>query len=339
MRRPGEDSGGGGFDFGGHSSSRDSGGHRVGSDRPGMGSDFERNYERRYNYRRYSGYYGGSNTGDLFFLMWIIERLINFFSNRSSKKREGAKSSGSGTNSPDSSNSKGYKKPIKVWTILFIIMLICSIISVAAFFISSNRNTREKLDVLSSYNTNCVIDNEGWFDSVSSVEKNLKSFYDKTGVQPYIVINSYDSDITSDEEKIDYSNEWYSENIDNEASFVYMYFAESDPDTVGYMTYVTGKQASSVMDSEVIDKFWSTLDKEWYSDKSSDDLFISTFNKTASYAMKGYSPIPMVVCLVLTGICLAMVIKNTSNQRELEKAQETKDILDADLDDLADKYK
>ena len=332
MGRPGEDSGGGGFDFGGHSSDRDFGGHRISDERPGFDSDFERSFENHYNRRHNPNYYGGfhqrGSSGDLFFLMWLIERLINLFSSKPS-------SAGSHLmGMPQTKKSNGYKGHIKLWTIVFVVLLICSIVSIGSFFVFSNKNTREKLDVLSSYNTNCVIDNEGWFDSPTKVGKDLKAFYNKTGVQPYVVVNSYNPELSSDSEKQEYAKDWYSDNIDNEATFLYMYFPESNPNTVGYMSYVSGKQASSVMDSEVVDKFWSVLDKEWYSDKTSDDLFVSTFKQTANYAMKGYSPAPMIVFLVLTGISLVMIFINVKNQREKERAEETERILNSNLEDL-----
>lgn len=333
MGRPGEGGDSGGFDFGGHSSDRDSGGHRIGGERPGFDSDFERGFDRNFNRRCSRNYYGGfhqrSGTGDLLFLMWLIERLINFFSTRSQREKRGG-----GIEKTTNSSNKGYKNHIKLWTGISIVLLICLIALVFGFFISSNKNTREKLDVLSSYNTNCVIDEEGWFDSPTKVGKDLKAFYNKTGVQPYIVVNSYNPDLSTDSVKQEYAQEWYSKNIDNEATFLYMYFGESSSNSVGYMAYVSGKQASNVMDSEVVEKFWSTLDKEWYSDKSSDKLFVDTFTQTANYAMKGYSPAPMLVFLVLTGISFTMVFISVRNQREKEKAEETERILNSDLEDL-----
>jgi hypothetical protein len=146
--------------------------------------------------------------------------------------------------------------------------------------------TREKLSTSTSFDSNCIVDELGWFDNVSSAAKSLKTFYTKTGVQPYVALLAYDSSLTEDSAKEDFANQYFDENIGNEDAFLFVYFGEKNQDEdVGYMVYVCGNNAESVMDSEAVDIFWDYIDEYWYSDLSTDDLFETVFTKTADSIM------------------------------------------------------
>ena len=133
------------------------------------------------------------------------------------------------------------------------------------------------------------------------------------------------------------------ENIDNENTLLYVYFAEEyADDDVGYMAYVLGKQATSVMDSEAMDIFWGQIDRYWYSDLSTDDVFVSAFNETASIIMKTYTSgwdvakIALIVVAVVIVIAGVIVILKVKRRNEAEKAAETERILKTSMDDLVD---
>lgn len=149
-----------------------------------------------------------------------------------------------------------------------------------------------------------------------------------------------------------YAKKWYDEHIKNENTFLYMYFAEPDTDNdVGYMAYVNGKQVSSVMDSEAIEIFWAYVDKYWYSDMSTDDMFTTIFTKTADRIMTksttaadvGNNAVKVIgVIVVFAGIIIVMVVRR---KHKAEEAKETEKILntpldgDSEADDLLKKYK
>jgi len=328
MGRAGAGGGGGGHSGGGHSSSRSSGGHHVSSGssgrRAGGGGGI---YSGRSSYSG-GGFYGGS------------------FYPRPPRRSTVIVSHGGNFNAVIS-------------LIIFVVVLI------AAFggFPSSNSSStksvpkstqnRERLESgVVGYDNNCIIDNIGWFDNVTKTEKSIKQFYDKTGVQPYIVLNAYDSTLLTDTAKEEYAKKWYDEHIKNESTFLYMYFAEADTDNdVGYMAYVNGKQVSSVMDSEAIEIFWAYVDKYWYSDMSTDDMFTTIFTKTADRIMTksttaadvGNNAVKVIgVIVVFAGIIIVMVVRR---KHKAEEAKETEKILntpldgDSEADDLLKKYK
>ena len=327
MGRAGAGGGGGGHSGGGHSSSRSSDGHHVSSGSSG---------------RRAGG--GGSS-----------------YSSRSSYGGGGFYGGGFYPRPPRRSTvivSHGGSFNAVISLIIFVVVLI------AAFggFPSSNSSStksvpkstqnRERLESGVGYDNNCIVDNIGWFDNVTKTEKSIKKFYDKTGVQPYIVLNAYDSTLLTDTAKEEYAKKWYDEHIKNESTFLYMYFAEPDTDNdVGYMAYVNGKQVSSVMDSEAIEIFWAYVDKYWYSDMSTDDMFTTIFTKTADRIMTksttaadvGNNAVKVIgVIVVFAGIIAVMFIRR---KHKAEEAKETEKILntplngDSEADDLLKKYK
>lgn len=327
MGRAGAGGGGGGHSGGGHSSSRSSGGHHVNS-----GSSGRRAGGGRSSYSGHSSYGGGRFYGGGFYP-------------RPPRRSTVIVSHGGSFNAVIS-------------LIIFVVVLI------AAFggFPSSNSSStksvpkstqnRERLESGVGYDNNCIVDNIGWFDNVTKTEKSIKKFYDKTGVQPYIVLNAYDSTLLTDTAKEEYAKKWYDEHIKNESTFLYMYFAEPDTDNdVGYMAYVNGKQVPSVMDSEAIEIFWAYVDKYWYSDMSTDDMFTTIFTKTADRIMTksttaadvGNNAIKVIgVIIVFAGIIVVMVLRR---KHKAEEAKETEKILntplngDSEADDLLKKYK
>ena len=327
MGRAGAGGGGGGHSGGGHSSSRSSGGHHVSS-----GSSGRRAGGGRSCYSGHSSYGGGRFYGGGFYP-------------RPPRRSTVIVSHGGSFNAVIS-------------LIIFVVVLI------AAFggFPSSNSSStksvpkstqnRERLESGVGYDNNCIVDNIGWFDNVTKTEKSIKKFYDKTGVQPYIVLNAYDSTLLTDTAKEEYAKKWYDEHIKNESTFLYMYFAEPDTDNdVGYMAYVNGKQVPSVMDSEAIEIFWAYVDKYWYSDMSTDDMFTTIFTKTADRIMTksttaadvGNNAIKVIgVIIVFAGIIVVMVLRR---KHKAEEAKETEKILntplngDSEADDLLKKYK
>lgn len=327
MGRAGAGGGGGGHSGGGHSSSRSSGGHHVSS-----GSSERRAGGGGSSYSSHSSYGGGGFYGGGFYP-------------RPPRRSTVIVSHGGNFNAVIS-------------LIIFVVVLI------AAFggFPSSNSSStksvpkstqnRERLESGVGYDNNCIVDNIGWFGNVNKTEKSIKKFYDKTGVQPYIVLNAYDSTLLTDTAKEEYAKKWYDEHIKNESTFLYMYFAEPDTDNdVGYMAYVNGKQVSSVMDSEAIEIFWAYVDKYWYSDMSTDDMFTTIFTKTADRIMTksttaadvGNNAIKVIgVIVVFAGIIVVMVLRR---KHKAEEAKETEKILntplngDSEADDLLKKYK
>ena len=150
----------------------------------------------------------------------------------------------------------------------------------------SSTSVREKLATNNAYINDCVIDELGWFENIPKTESQLKNFWQKTGVQPYIILRDYDAGLTTDSEKEQWAIDYYDDNFDTENIFLFVYFAEQDTDNdVGYMAYANGYQTSSVMDSEAVEIFWDNIDKYWYTNLSTDDVIVNAFDDTADTIM------------------------------------------------------
>ena len=314
MPRPGT-SGGGHRSSGGHSSSRVGGGHHVGgSSRPTGSSSFNRGPSMHHYHhtppppRR--GYYG-------------YRRNVYTSS-----------SSGLGT--------------------LIACLIVFAVVIFSFFMIASDDSdvtstiNREKIENPIPYDNNCIKDELGYVENTSKLSKNLKNFYNKTGIQPYIYLKSYDETLTSDSQKDNYAQNWYEQNIDNEDTFLFVYYEDQNPNEIGYMAYVNGKQVTSVMDGEAVNIFWNYIDRYWTDDSlSTVEVFTKTFNSTANTIMEKSTTsndIIKIICIIV-GIVIVIggiiYILRMKFKRDKEKAKETVEILKTPLDksdELRDKY-
>ena len=314
MPRPGT-SGGGHRSSGGHSSSRVGGGHHVGrSSRPTGSSSFNRGPSMHHYHhtppppRRF--YYGYSRN------VYTVS------------------SSGLGT--------------------LIACLIVFAVVIFSFFMIASDDSdvtstiNREKIENPVAYDNNCIRDELGYIENQGKLSKNLKNFYNKTGIQPYIYLKSYDETLTSDSQKDNYAQNWYEQNIDNEDTFLFVYYEDQNPNEIGYMAYVNGKQVTSVMDSEAVNIFWNYIDRYWTDDSlSTVEVFTKTFNSTANTIMEKSitsNDIIKIICIIV-GIVIVIggiiYILRMKFKRDKEKAKETVEILKTPLDksdELRDKY-
>lgn len=209
---------------------------------------------------------------------------------------------------------------------------------------------RERLDTGKAYMNDCIIDEIGWFQNPSKTAAELKSFWEETGVQPFIILKAYDAALKTKDQKEQWALDYYDANFDTENIFLYVYFAEKDTDNdVGYMAYANGFETSSVMDAEAVEIFWNYLDRYWTSDMDTDDVFISTFNNTAKAIMHVSATKTDVMVwgiilavVIVVAVAVVSVIK-MRHKRAKEKAEEDARILNTPVGDIAadnleDKY-
>lgn len=332
----GSHSGGGHFG-GGHSSSRSSGGHSIGSSRAGGGS-------HRSSGRSSMHMNHGSSGGG--FRQSPPPRHGGGFHQPPPPPRHGR----SFHQPPPPRHYGGYGRRrsggaasrLLGWVIVIIIVVLYLLFSSAAGEQDTKSTIqRTKLESQNAYINDCIVDELGWFDNVSHTEAELKDFWEETGVQPYIVLHEYDAALTSNEEKEQWAEAYYDEHFDTENIFLYVYFAEEDTDNdVGYMCYVNGYEASSVMDSEAVEIFWNYIDSYWYSDLSTDDLFIKVFDREAETIMYVSTTdkdivkwVVILAVVVVGGITIIKVVK-TKAARAKQKAEEDERILNTPINDM-----
>lgn len=329
------------YSSGGHSSDRVSGGHHVSSGgsshRAGSDSSF----------RASSGY-----SHSDFDIGYVLGRVLGRMASPPPPP-PGHYMGGMGMPYPTRQPRVRRRSPFSIflYVLLFIILwsTVLSLLTGGNSSIPKSSYNREKINTGVAFQNDCIVDEIGWFDNIPKVERRIRYFYKETGIQPYIVLHRYDSSLTTEAEKEAYAKKYYSDNIKNEGTFLFMYFAEQDTDNdVGYMCYVNGKQVTSVMDSEAVEIFWAYVDNNWYSNMSTDDMFVTIFDKTADCIMTktttgadvGKKVVTLLIVVVVIGGVL--VVMRVRRKHEHERAEETERILNTPLrsseDDLADKY-
>lgn len=224
---------------------------------------------------------------------------------------------------------------------MIMVLLIFILVGIAFIRNPESSQAHEKLED-TTYSADCIIDNDGWFSNTTKLSKKLKSIYfDKTGIQPYLVINEYIPYLNTDADKQEYAEKWYNDHITNQHTFLFMYFPNQDPGQIGYMCYVNGMQVSDIMDSAVIEKFWNLMDKNWNTAPNSEELIIKVYGETANFAMKGVASAYDVAkgyildLLFLILVFVACQIAKVKIVRAKEKAEETERILNSDIDTIA----
>lgn len=311
MGRAGSGGGGGHSSGGGHSFSHSSGGHRVGGGGRPTGSSGGSSYRgSSFNHHHtvtHHHHYGPS-----------YGRHSTYYG--------------------------GGRPPAYSITAFIVVLLIVIVIKVLDGGTGVNSTIqRYKLETGNAYINDCVIDETGWINNKSKLSSKLKDFYKKTGVQPYIIMKGYDSSLTSDSAKEQWARRWYDDNLSTQGRedvFLYVYFAEASDSDVGYMAYVTGFEAASVMDDEAVSIFWKYLDKYWssYDEDDTDGMFYATFRDTGKTIMKvtttGKDLLKwgIIAVVVIGGLGLLIVIRAQKRKHEHEKAEETERILNTPLD-------
>ena len=197
---------------------------------------------------------------------------------------------------------------------------------------------REKLTG-ESWMSSCVTDEINELQSISSTEKNLKDFFNETGIQPYVYIKSYDSAVVSDDEIQEWAQEYYEQNFDQE-NIMMLVLAQGEDGYVDSYSYVLGYDAATIMDTEASTIFENYLKSYWTTDLSTDDVIVKTFDDTASAIMhvsttgKDLLKWGFAAVIVVAAGSTAVIYVKQRNKRKKEEAEEAERILNTPIDDL-----
>lgn len=159
-----------------------------------------------------------------------------------------------------------------------IIALPIVIISVAFSMIFSSSSSGytytsdySKLENVPPYSYNNVVDEANWIKDTDQLAMDLKYFYDKTGIQPYVYIT------TQDLESFDYDEDKIVDMLDHEFllktsaenDFVFCYFATDDnkdfSDGYYYAYYAMGYDTEDIMYSNGnVSILYDNIESAWY---------------------------------------------------------------------------
>lgn len=185
-------------------------------------------------------------------------------------------------------------------------------------------------------------DDINWIHDEKTLLKGLKTFYNKTGVQPYLWItdnvNGKAKPNTSDFETALKSK--YSELFKDEGHVI-VCFMESSPSV--YATYYwAGSAAKGVIDDEAGEILLDVIDSKYTSDLSDEEMFSKSFSDAATRMMKvGHTTKQLIIIAVIVLFCLGFVVSvylwvKTRAKARTEEAEERERILNTDIDEMSD---
>ncbi|MEF9983933.1 MAG: TPM domain-containing protein [Oscillospiraceae bacterium] len=311
----------GGRSFSGRSSTSSRGGlggsgsssSRGGSDSSSSNRGTNTSYRPTYYSPRYTKVYGSGGGGG-----------------------GGSYNGGSNNNSSSSGTGTTIAIIVAIAILVFGIIIFCN---TGSGDIPKSTIKREPLPAGAVHETGYLTDELNWLNNKSTVEKSMKYFYKKTGVQPYLYItdtvNGTKSPTDSDAEK--FATETYDKLFDDEAHLLII-FHESVPSEYS-MWQMGGKQAKTVIDDEAVDILFSCIERNYYSDLTDDELFSEAFEKSADRMMKvTKSPLVIIITLVLVLAIISFGFfwwTKIKKQKNLE-AEQVEEILNTPLDTFDD---
>ena len=209
--------------------------------------------------------------------------------------------------------------------------------------ITTSTVERQPLESSAVIPTDYYTDELGWIENPTVLERGMKSFYDATGVWPYLYITDNVNGVThpSNEEMDEFARTLYDELFEDEGHFL-LVFHEYNSDGNYTTWYVCGAQAQTVMDQEACDILLDYVDAYYFSDRDDSQMFADAFQDAGERIMQvTKSPLPMI--LVAVAVVVVVIIaftwwKKAKAQKNLE-AQQTQDILNADLETFAEAKK
>lgn len=239
------------------------------------------------------------------------------------------------------------------WAI-FIFSIIVTIIAPSNSDSDITRSTVERTKLDSSMVTEIdeyYDDNLGWIGSSATLERGMKAFYRKTGVQPYLYIcDNLDGDnsgMYSKNYQESFGNKLYDELFNDEAHVLLVFCEYRESEYVSFC--VAGNAAKAVLDEEAREILLDYVDYYYYSNYEDDEFFSLAFEKAGERMMKveknrGWIAVVAIVALA----ALIILFKQLEKRRDkkIEKMKAAQDILntplnefsDDNVENLADKY-
>lgn len=185
-------------------------------------------------------------------------------------------------------------------------------------------------------------DDINWIHDEKTLLKGLKTFYNQTGVQPYLWItdniNGKAKPNTSDFETALKSK--YSELFKDEGHVI-VCFMESSPSV--YATYYwAGSAAKRVIDDEAGEILLDVIDSKYTSDLSDEEMFSKSFSDAATRMMKVGRTTKQYIILAVAvvaglGIIVGFIfLLKAKRKSDAVEAEERERILNTDIDEMSD---
>ena len=339
---------GGGFSGGrvggsSHSSSWGSSHSSSGSSWGGSShSSGSHSYSGGYSSRNY-----GSNGNGLFPPLWWwiwgggTTRNNNYNNLRWQQQQQQQKNSGGGGQEPKQPEKKEPEKKKStavgcLSVILIILAIILAFTTIAGFNSAKNAKNRVKLDKKVTKDIGYIDDQLKWLDKKSTVEKGMKSFYDQTGVMPYLVItNSLGGTSVSNSSAVSaYTEAMYKKLFGtDDTHFLVLWYQENGSDDYAFM--YCGAAANGVVDADARDVVMNYFNRYYTSDYDDNQYFAKVFEDSAEEIMKqsdsGWKTTLGMLILVIV-VLVVMNIIDYKTTMKIKKQEAAAKILNANIE-------
>ena len=189
-------------------------------------------------------------------------------------------------------------------------------------------------------------DELGWITSKSKVESGMKSFYEDTGVMPYLYLTDTVDGETSPKKNdfINFADAKYDELFTaangqvDEAHILVIFHEYYDGEYTVY--YTAGVQAQSVIDDEAGEILMDYFDRYYYdSSKDNSEYFSAVFKEAGEAIMKVTRPAwyyPTIIggIILIIGAIAAIIALRAKNKKEQDERD--KEILNTPLETFGD---
>ncbi len=275
---------------------------------------------------------------------------------------------------------------LTIVVILFVLSLLTSVVGSCSYMgagsygnghsysqtTTVSTTAREKLDSSKVTLTDYYDDQAGdWIDDEDQLLDGLEYFYQKTGVQPYVIILP-NGTTTSTSELASQAEELYPTLFSDEGHFLLVFC--DDGNGSFNCGYYVGGDAESIMDDEALQILAENLEYQYDHATDDEEVFSEAFRDTADSIMATSSttttttssgkPIgttssgsnwltdalssPVVIAILVVAVAggVVLVVTTVRSNRKEEERKRTEDILntplesfgDKDVEDLAGKY-
>jgi len=235
--------------------------------------------------------------------------------------------------------------------IAFIAVLVFSFLPSTQRSASVTKSTvvREALPRGSVVETEYFTDELGWIDNRTELLNGMRSFYQKTGVQPHLYITDTigGSHHPTTAQVEAFAKEMYDALFDDEAHLLLIFFEfEGDP---YHIWYLAGRQAKTVLDVEAMDILMDYIERYYYDDKLTDAQFFGKAFDLAGKQIMTVTRSPWILVWTVAGVIallsLALVWWTRAKEQKNLEAEQTRKILETPLEafgtstELEGKYK
>lgn len=208
--------------------------------------------------------------------------------------------------------------------------------------ITASTIEREKLSASLVNETGHYTDGAGRFiQSASTLTSGLKSFYQQTGVQPYVYItDNINGDYAPDEDTLDaFAENLYEQLFTDEGNLLFVYVDLTGSD--GYLGHIViGYSAQTVMDDEAYSILTDYINADYYDSSLSNEQFISNAFRDAGERIMHVEKSAWPYVLIVLGVIVVLIIlfvwrKKRKEQKNIE-AKQTEEILNTPLEKFGD---